>query len=431
MACGESSLTYLGIDVSTREIKTAGNVNALVRVPGSKSITNRALVCAALAQGNSTILDASDSTDTALMSNGLNQLGVLVRRSGDELIVSGTGGKLYAPKFPIPVGNSGTTLRFLISLSSLAKGRTVLEGDMRMADRPIDDLLDALRQLGVDARVLGVRYSVEGGNLAGGGAKVKADKSSQFLSSLLMVAPYAAKDVRIEVQGSLSSVPYVDITLDVMEKFGVRVGSVDRKLFTVKSGQRYNVGEFRVEPDASGASYFFAAAAITGGEVLIRNVKRDSCQGDMKFVEVLKEMGCSLCEEEGGLRILGANRLSGINIDMNAMPDVVPTLAVTSVFASGPTRIRNVAHLRYKESDRLAALATELKKLGADIALTTDGLEINPVPLHGGQLDTYDDHRLAMSFALVGLKVPGIVIENPECVKKSFPAFWEEFEKLC
>ena len=414
----------------TREIKTAGKVHALVRVPGSKSITNRALVCGALAHGDSTILDASDSTDTALMSNGLNQLGVLVRKSGDALVVSGTGGKLYAPKFPIPVGNAGTTLRFLISLASLAKGRTVLEGDVRMAGRPIDDLLDALRHLGVDARVLGVRYSVDGGNLAGGDAKLKADKSSQFLSSILMVAPYAAKDVRIGVEGVLPSVPYIDMTLDVMEKFGVHVKCVDRRQFSVEPGQRYGATEFRVEPDASGASYFLAAAAIAGGEVLIRNVKRDSRQGDMKFVDILNEMGCSFREEEGGLRIQGAHRFSGIDIDMNALPDVVPTLAVTALFAQGPTRIRNVAHLRYKESDRLAALATELKKLGADITLTTDGLEIKPGPLHGAQLDTYDDHRLAMSFALVGLKVPGVVIENPECVKKSFPGFWEEFEKL-
>ena len=268
----------------TREIKTTGKVNARVRVPGSKSITNRALVCAALAQGDSTIRDASDSDDTALMSNGLNQLGVLVRKNSDGLIVSGTGGKLYAPKFPIPVGNAGTTLRFLVSLASLAKGRTVLEGDSRMADRPIDDLLDALRQLGVDARALGVRYVVEGGSFAGGEAKLKSDKSSQFLSSLLMVAPYAAEEVNIEVRGSLSSVPYVDITLDVMEKFGVRVECIDRRLFTVKSGQRYKAGEFRVEPDASGASYFFAAAAITGGRVLVGNLKRESHQGDMKFV---------------------------------------------------------------------------------------------------------------------------------------------------
>lgn len=414
----------------TREIKTTGKVNARVRVPGSKSITNRALVCAALAQGDSTIRDASDSDDTALMSNGLNQLGVLVRKNSDGLIVSGTGGKLYAPKFPIPVGNAGTTLRFLVSLASLAKGRTVLEGDSRMADRPIDDLLDALRQLGVDARALGVRYVVEGGSFAGGEAKLKSDKSSQFLSSLLMVAPYAAEEVNIEVRGSLSSVPYVDITLDVMEKFGVRVECIDRRLFTVKSGQRYKAGEFRVEPDASGASYFFAAAAITGGRVLVGNLKRESHQGDMKFVDVLNEMGCSCREEKGGLSIGGTDRLSGIDIDMNSMPDVVPTLAVTSLFASGPTRIRKVSHLRYKESDRLAALATELKKVGADVTPTDDGLEINPAPLHGARIDTYDDHRLAMSFALVGLKVPGIVIENPECVKKSFPGFWEEFEKL-
>ena len=413
-----------------REIKTAGKVRALVHVPGSKSITNRALVCGALAQGDSTIRHASDSNDTALLANGLNQLGVLVRKSNDHLIVSGTGGSLYAPKFPIPVGNAGTTLRFLISLASLAHGRTVFEGDMRMADRPIDDLLDALFQLGVDTHTHGTRFVVDGGDLPGGYAKLKAGKSSQFLSSLLMVASHAGKDVTIEVDGPLSSTPYVDITIDVMERFGVHVQSSDRQVFLVKSGQRYRPAEFTVEPDASGASYFFAAAAITGGEVMVNGLKTGSLQGDLKFVEVLKEMGCNIREEDSGLGIQGTDHLSGIDIDMNTMPDMVPTLAVTALFADGPTRIRNVAHLRYKESDRLVALATELKKLGGNVALTHDGITIIPAPLRGAQLDTYDDHRLAMSFALAGLKVPGVIIDNPECVKKSFTTFWEEFEKL-
>jgi 3-phosphoshikimate 1-carboxyvinyltransferase len=413
-----------------REIKPIEKINARARVPGSKSISNRALICAALAHGESVIHRASDSDDTALMTNGLNQLGVLVRKKDETLVVSGTGGRLFAPKFPVPVGNAGTTLRFLTSVAALADGNTVFESDTRMAERPIDDLLDALRQLGIQTQTFGTRYTVHGEGFRGGAAKLKSDKSSQFLSSLLMVAPYAAEDVQIEVDGKLSSIPYVDVTIDVMEKFGAHVQYFDRKWFMVKSGQRYNPTTFTVEPDASGASYFFAAAAITGGEVMIEGLKRESLQGDLKFLEVLERMGCDVTEEESGVRIQSSGKLKGVDVDMNAMPDVVPTLAVTALFANGPTRIHNVAHLRYKESDRLTALATELRKLGASITLMEDGLEIVPTLLRGVQLDTYDDHRLVMSFALAGLKVPGVKIENPECVKKSFPTFWREFEKL-
>jgi 3-phosphoshikimate 1-carboxyvinyltransferase len=413
-----------------REITPIEKINARVRVPGSKSITNRALICSALAHGESVISNPSDSDDTALMANGLNQLGVLVRKSEETLVVSGTGARLFAPKFPIPVGNAGTTLRFLISLSALADGNTVFESDMRMAERPIDDLLDALRQLGVQTRTFGTRYTVRGGGLRGGLAKLNSERSSQFLSSLLMVAPYAKESIQIEVKGKLSSISYIDITMDVMEEFGVRAQSLDWKRFMVESGQRYSPATFAVEPDASGASYFFAAAAITGGMVTVEGIRKESLQGDAKFVDVLREMGCVVSEEESGVRIQSSGKLRGIDIDMNSMPDAVPTLAVTALFAEGPTHIHNVAQLRYKESDRLTALTTELKKLGANVTLTEDGLKIVPGPMSGAQLDTYDDHRLAMSFALVGLRVPGVKIENPECVRKSFPAFWGEFEKL-
>ena len=364
------------------------------------------------------------------MANGLNQLGVLVRKSGDGLIVSGTGGRLFAPKFPIPVGNAGTTLRFLISLAALAEGKTLFESDMRMSERPIDDLFGALRQLGVRTEVFGTRYTVHGGDFRGGTTSLQGGKSSQFLSSLLMVSPHANEDVRIEVGDKLTSAPYVDATIAVMENFGMRVQCVDHTWYSVKSGQRYAPTEYDVEPDASGASYFFAAAAIVGGEVLVEGLKRESLQGDLKFVDVLEQMGCSVTYGATGIKINSSGVLRGIDIDMNSMPDVVPTLAVTALFADGPTRIRNVAHLRYKESDRLQSLASELQKLGASVTLKEDGLEIAPSPLRGAQLDTYDDHRLAMSFALAGLKVPGVRFENPECVKKSFPTFWREFEKL-
>ncbi len=408
----------------------SGTINASVKVPGSKSITNRALFCAALAKGESIIRNASDSNDTALMINGLNQLGVLVRRTDSGLIVEGTGGKLYAPKFPIPVGNAGTTLRFLLSLASLAQGKTIFEGSERMAERPIDDLVNSLSTLGVKAQVHQSRYIVEGPSLQGGTTKLNAAKSSQFLSSLLMVAPYAERDIIVEVEGTPSSFSYVQMTLAIMHHFGIDIPALSSNIFTIESGKRYTPSSFDVEADASGASYFFAAAAVCGGEVLVEGVKRKFLQGDSGFLNILHQMGCEISEEVNGVSVKRTGELRGIEIDMNSMPDVVPTLAVAALFASTPTRIKNVGHLRHKESDRLQALETELRKLGGAVTVSDDTLEIQPSQLHGGQLDTYDDHRLAMAFALAGLKVSGVKIENPDCVKKSFPKFWSEFEKV-
>lgn len=406
-------------------------VHATVHVSGSKSITNRALICAALARGESVLRGASDSDDTALLCNGLNQLGVLVRRIGDSLIVSGTGGKLYAPKFPIPVGNAGTTFRFLLSLAALARGTTLFEAHTRMAERPVTELLDALATLGVRVEEKGDgRYAVHGGVVSGGTVRLQGSKSSQFLSSLLMIAPFAVSSLRIEIEGPLASAPYVDLTLQVMQHFGARVERHANARFVVHAGERYSAAKLDVEADASSAGYFFAAAALCGGDVTVKGVTLRSLQADAQFVFLLERIGCWVSEEEGGVRVRGDGCLRGVEADMNAMPDAVPTLAVLAPFASGPTRIMNVAHLRHKESDRLAALETELRKLGARVIVSDDGLEIHPSHLHGGCVDTYNDHRLAMSFAFAGLKIPGIEIENPECVRKSFPGFWKEFDKL-
>lgn len=413
-----------------QEIRQTGPVCARIRVPGSKSLTNRALVCATLANGQSVLHNASDSNDTALMVNGLNQFGVLARSAGSMLIVEGTGGRLYAPKFPIPVGNAGTTLRFLLSLAALAQGTTVFDADPRMAERPVDDLISGLKQLGVHTEAFGARYTVQGSIPGGGRVAISGEKSSQFVSSLLMVAPYAQRDVTLSVSGKVSSHPYIVMTLDVMRKFGIDVRREGDASFVIPSGHPYVPAEYVVEGDASGASYFLAAAAITGGEVILNGIRPGSVQGDSGFVEILQKMGCGMRVMNDELRVKSGRELKGIDVDMNSMPDVVPTLAATALFAEEITRIRNVAHLRYKESDRLEALVTELQKVGADIRLADDGLEIRPALLHGAQLDTHDDHRLAMSFALIGLRVPGIKIENPKCVNKSFPNFWKEFEKL-
>jgi 3-phosphoshikimate 1-carboxyvinyltransferase len=407
-------------------------VKATVTVPGSKSITNRALICASLAKGESVIVNASDSDDTALMANGLNQLGVLVRKSGSDLVVEGTGGRFFAPKFSIPVGNAGTTLRFLIGLAAIAKGKTVFEGSARMGERPVSALIDSLHMLGVESESLDfvTRYAVVGGTLTGGVATVQSDLSSQFISSLLMIAPYAKENVRIEAEGNLVSEPYVNMTLQVMKMFGVTGIRTEKSSFLVEAGQRYKPATIEIEPDATGASYFFAAAAITHGEVVVRNARATSLQGDWRILQILKEMGCKVVEDKNGIGVRGIGMLRGMDVDLRDTPDLAPTIAITGLFAGGTTRIRNVPQLRHKESDRLNALVVELQKLGANIRLVEDGVQIEPSSLHGAPLDTYDDHRLAMSFAVAGLRVPGVRVENPECVTKSFPEFWEEFERI-
>jgi 3-phosphoshikimate 1-carboxyvinyltransferase len=354
-----------------REIQSGGRVQARARVPGSKSFTNRALICAALADGRSVLRGASDSDDSALMVNGLNQLGVLALPSGGDLTVEGTGGRLFAPKFPLVAGNAGTTFRFLLSLCTLAQGRTVIEVSERMRERPVDDLVHGLSQLGgrVTSRPGQPRFEVEGGTLAGGQVRLRADKSSQFVSSLLMVAPYARGDVRITLQGKTASASYLAMTIGVMDAFGVQVDRSGDSFLAVRSGARYSPSDYAIEADASGASYPFGAAAVTSGEVFVDAIHRRSLQGDVRFLDVLEKMGCTVEQRSDGMRLQGAPDLHGVDVDMNAMPDVVPTLAAVALFADGRTRIRNVAHLRYKESNRLEALATELGKLGAEVTV--------------------------------------------------------------
>ena len=416
----------------TKQIRfLGGQCKATVSVQGSKSITNRSLICAALAQGESTIRNYSESDDTSLLANGLNQLGILVRRDGSSLVVEGKGGNVYSPKFPIPVGNAGTTLRFLVTLAALADRGVVFEGSPRMAQRPITDLLVALKSLGTEASFedLFSRYKVQGGTFRGGSARLRVDRSSQFLSALLMIAPYAKEDVCIEILGELRSTPYIAMTTEVMKHFGVDVAQEDQR-YSVKAGQLYKPNEFEVEADVSGASYFWAAAALTGGSVTVRGTRLQSMQGDIRFLHLLKSMGCVVEESDQGVIVTGPEKLTGIQVDMNDMPDMVPTLAVLALFAKGTTRIRNVSHLQHKESDRLDALEGELLKAGGTIKRTEDGLEITGSNMLGTQMDTRADHRLAMSFALLGLKARGTCIQDPDCVSKSFPDFWEEFDRL-
>jgi 3-phosphoshikimate 1-carboxyvinyltransferase len=415
-----------------REARTSGPLNGQMRVPGSKSLTNRALVCASLARGRSVLRNASESDDTALLVNGLNQLGILVRRVGPDLVVDGKGGELFAPKFPIPSGNAGTTLRFLLSLGALASGTTVIETSGRMAGRPNDDIVDALRTAGVIVRHEPgtTRFEVTGTGIAGGEISVRSDRSSQFLSSLLMVAPYARSRLTLSTPGILASAEYVGLTIDVMGRFGVHVRRDGEVRCTVEAPARYAPAEYTVEADASGATYPFAAAAIAGGEVLVPGIFRASLQPDAAFSGILRMMGCAVEADEGGTRILRSGPLKGIDVAMDGMPDAVPALVAVALFAEGATRIRGIGRLRFKESNRVEGFAGELAKLGADIDVAEDVITVRPAPLHGELLSAHDDHRLAMSFALAGLRVPGVKIDDPACVRKSYPAFWDELDRL-
>jgi 3-phosphoshikimate 1-carboxyvinyltransferase len=302
-----------------------------------------------------------------------------------------------------------------------------------MRERPIEDLLAALRQLGADVHSEAGNgcppVILQAAGLKGGSARVRGSISSQFLSALLMVAPLAKNHVTIEVDGPLVSWPYVTMTLAMMRGIGLDVEMGPGPRFAIAAGQRAQPMDILVEPDASAASYFFAAAALTGGQVTVSDLTTASLQGDVGFVDILEQMGCRVKRGSDGITVHGGP-LHGVDVDMNAISDTVMTLGAVACFASGPTTIRNVAHIRHKETDRLAALATELRRVGAGVIEFADGLTIIPGRIHGATIETYDDHRVAMSLALVGLKVPGIVITNPGCVAKTYPRFFEELEKL-
>jgi 3-phosphoshikimate 1-carboxyvinyltransferase len=417
------------------EIQVAPHsVRGKIRPPGSKSITNRALVCAALAQGESTLTGSLDSEDTRVMIDSLQRLGIRVERTDDGRIlrVHGCGGRIPADSADLYIANSGTSVRFLTSLVALGRGTYRLDGTPRMRERPIQDLLDGLAQLGVDARSE-TRSGcppvvIHATGLRGGAANVRGDVSSQFLSGLLLVSPYAEKPVELVVEGELVSTPYVRLTLEVMRSFGLAVDASDLCRFAVPQG-RYAATEYSIEPDASAASYFFASAAITGGEVTVEGLGRESLQGDIGFVDCLRQMGCDVRYEHDSTTVVG-RPLRGIEVNMNAISDTVQTLAAVALFANGPTTVTGVGHIRHKETDRIGNLAIELRKLGALVDELPDGLRITPAALHGAEIETYDDHRMAMSLSLVGLRVQGVVILNPRCTEKTYPDFFADLLSL-
>ena len=413
-------------------------VDATVTVPGSKSITNRALVLAALASRNGTcVLDGVlQSEDTEVMVDCLTRLGfdVHVDWSACRITVNpNTSGRLIPAKnADLFVGNSGTTIRFVTAMVALGEGTYRLDGVPRMRERPIQDLLDTLEHLGVDAKSEASNgcppVVVNANGLRGGAVKVKANISSQFLSGLLLAAPFATAETTLEIVGTLVSEPYVEMTIAMLQAFGLTVNRDAAGRFVIPGNQQIHREQYAIEPDASSASYFWAMAAITGGRVTVNGLTSKSLQGDVKFVDVLQQMGCRVEESPHGITVHGGP-LHGVDVDMNAISDTVMTLAAVACFADGPTRIRNVAHIRHKETDRIAALATELRKLGAGVDESEDGLQITPQPLTGCAVDTYNDHRMAMSLALIGLRVPGVVVNNPGCVAKTYPGYWQDLKK--
>jgi len=413
-------------------------VDAVVTVPGSKSITNRALLIAAMADGESHLKGALFSDDTRYMAQALRQLGIDVVANEKEasFVVRGTGGHIPAKQAELYVGNSGTTARFLSAFLGLGQGTFVVDGNDRMRERPIQDLVDGLRPLGVRAQCEGKDnvcppVMVMGNGIRGGRTVMTGDKSSQYFTALLQVASYAQEDVEIVVEGDLVSKPYIDLTAGVMRDFGVEMVNEDYKVLRVKAGQRYQARDYVIEPDASNASYFFAAAAVTGGRVKVKNLTKASVQGDIGFVDVLAQMGCEIFEDVDGITVQGPAQLSGLDIDMNPIPDVVQTLCALAPFAADPVTVRNVSNMRIKETDRIVAIETELKKLGVRVDTWSDGLTVYPTAhIQPAALDTYDDHRMAMSLALVGLKVPDIVINDPACVNKTFPTYFDVLETL-
>jgi len=421
-----------------KTITPIARIDTRISVPGSKSLTQRALIAAALADGVSTLIGPLASEDTDYTSAALRAMGVAIDNSEPDWRVHGNGGRIATPAQPIFLGNNGTATRFLTSVAALGSGPFAITGGPRMAERPIQPLMEALRGWGV--RIESVNrtgcppLAIEAAGIDGGQTLLPEGKSSQYLSSLLLVAPYARHGARLDVAGEVLSKPYVTMTLAVMRAFGVAVeASPELNRFVIPQGC-YRAQDYRIEGDASSASYFWAAAAVTGGLVTVDNVPEPSLQGDAVLVTMLERMGCRVDKTGAGITVTGPAELTAIEVDMGDCPDVAPTLAVVAAFARGTTVINNIAHLRIKECDRLHVMATELAKLGVKTTERADSLLIEGDPsrasFHGATIDTHDDHRIAMCFAVAGLAIPGVVIADEGCVVKSFPDFWERFARL-
>ncbi len=433
-----------GVDLTVEDVRPTfpeelevtpleGPPDATIRVPGSKSVTNRALILAALADGHTKITNPLFADDSYWLMHALVRLGIDVSADSGraEINVNGQCGVIDASGVDLFVGNAGTVARFLPPALALGRGPYTVDGVPRMRERPVADLVDAMKQLGAAVEYAGEygRFPliVIGGGIPGGEARVSGSKSSQFISGLLMASPYAGRRATLLAEGR-KVWPYVGITVSMMRAFGVEVEqsngrySVDPAVYTARN--------FEVEPDASGASYFMAAAAVTGGRVRIPGLGSTSTQGDLRFVGVLHDMGCRVEMSSDSVEVEGPDRLRGVEVDMNAFSDTMITLSAIAPFATSPTTIKNVAHTRLQESDRLSAVATELSRLGVEIRTSPSSIHIIPGIVRPGVVRTYGDHRMAMAFAVTGLATPGVGIGDPGCVTKTFPGYFGLLESL-
>ena len=421
-----------------KKLKAVQSVSGQVTLPGSKSITNRILLLSAIADGATTIIGPLVSDDTLHMIDALKKLQVdLTQKDNGDILIHGTRGNFKNKSAEIFLGNAGTAFRPLTAALSFSKGQYTLSGLPRMHERPIKDLVDALLQLNADITYLGQEgyppLKISPSEIMiNGPIKIRGDISSQFLTSLLMAMPLTKKEVVIEIVGDLISKPYIDITLNLMARFGIHVKKIDWKHFVIPGSSSYvSPGEIFVEGDASSASYFLAAGALAG-DIEVKGIGRNSIQGDVKFAEALVLMGADINILEASIQIKKVAALQAINLDCNHIPDAAMTLAVLALFAKGTTKLLNIGSWRVKETDRIKAMATELRKLGAAVTEGNDFIEITP-PLkvkEHVEIDTYDDHRMAMCFSLVSLRNIPITINDPACVNKTFPTYFEVLESI-
>jgi 3-phosphoshikimate 1-carboxyvinyltransferase len=424
--------------MNTLTLEPIAKIEGEINLPGSKSLSNRALLLAALAEGTTTITNLLESDDTRHMLNALKQLGVKYTLSSDKtecIIIGNNGAFSCSDAQELFLGNAGTAMRPLSAALCLGQGNYTLTGEPRMKERPIGHLVDALGQLGADVTYLENEgyppLNIKANGLKGGSVSIDGAISSQFLTALLMASPLAKSEMKITIIGELVSKPYIDITLDIMKSFGVSVVNDDYKTFTIKAGQKYKAIEhFMVEGDASSASYFLAAAAIKGGTVKVTGIGRNSIQGDVAFVDVLEQMGARVEWGETYVSVSG-DTLHAIDMDFNHIPDAAMTIATTALFVEGTTTLRNIYNWRVKETDRLYAMATELRKVGATVEEGEDYLKITPPKnLKHAEIDTYDDHRVAMCFSLLALDKASVTINEPECTAKTFPTYFDVLKSI-
>lgn len=408
-------------------------VHATVCVPGSKSLSQRALVAAALARDNSFISNVLISQDTLYLIDGLRALGAKIASSKEGFFISGTAGKIMNSGKELFLGNNGTALRFLTALVCLGEGKYTLTGEKRLCERPVGALVEALKEMGADILINNNCPPVEinANGLTGGKITLRNIESSQYVSALLLCAPYTPRGMDLSLRGGVVSTPYIDLTIAVMKEFGAKITRTGKHDYHVAAGEVYQGREYRVEGDASSASYFFLAAALLRKTIKVTGINRQSKQGDIRLLDVLEELGCKVSTGENWVEVSGNNLAEGdFTFDLNDMPDMVPTLAVLAAFREGRTVINNVAHLRIKESNRLEAVVKELNRTGIDAQEMPEGLVIQGGKMRPAKIETYNDHRIAMSFAIAGLIVRGIEISDKKCVDKSFPSFWGELKKI-